>query len=314
MILSPTTANIEKALNHLRAGELIGLPTETVYGLAALATQDAAVAKIFEAKNRPTFNPLIIHGATPEAFQEHVIWNDKADALATAFWPGPLTMVLPRHETSSLTLLASAGLDSVAIRIPHHPVALALLKELGNVLAAPSANVSGRVSPTQAHHVKADFPDLLILEGGASVVGLESTIVDLTGPSPTLLRPGAILQEDIEALLGPLGTPTETHIKAPGMLQSHYAPTLPVRLNAKAPTQDEAFLAFGPTPHQGDYVLNLSVKGNLTEAAANLFKMLRLLDQPHLQGIAVAPIPCHGLGIALNDRLQRAAAPRASAS
>ena len=310
MIFSPTTANIARALRRLQAGELIGVPTETVYGLAAIATQDAAVAKIFEAKNRPTFNPLIIHGASSEVFQAHVVWNDMAESLAQAFWPGPLTLVLPRRETSKISLLASAGLDSLAVRIPRHQITLSLLRELGDVLAAPSANLSGRMSPTHAHHVKTEFPDLLILEGGPSIVGLESTIVDLTGPTPTLLRPGGILQEELEAIIGPLADPAEKLIKAPGMLQSHYAPTLPLRLNVDDPTAQEAYLAFGATSHKGPHVLNLSSKGDLAGAAANLFKMLRLLDLPHFSGIAVAPIPLQGLGIAMNDRLQRAAAPR----
>ncbi len=303
MIFSPTTANITRALKRLQEGKLIGLPTETVYGLAAVATQDLAVAKIFEMKNRPTFNPLIIHGASSEALQEHVVWSEQADRLAHTFWPGPLTLVLPRRDTARVSLLASAGLSSLAVRIPRHPIALTILKELGDVLAAPSANQSGRVSPTQACHVKAEFPDLFILEGGASPVGLESTIVDLTSDAPSLLRPGAVLQEDLEGILGPLHSPQGGSIKAPGMLSSHYAPSLPLRMNVVEPQEGEAYLAFGQTSQK---VMNLSPKGNLTEAAANLFKMLRLLDQKPWQGIAVAPIPMQGLGIALNDRLYRA--------
>lgn len=311
MIYSSTTANITRALRLLQEGKLIGLPTETVYGLAALATEDQAVAQIFELKNRPIFNPLILHGASPEVFQKHVEWNDQADALATAFWPGPVTLVLPRRENSAVSLLASAGLRSLAVRIPRHPVTLTLLRELGSVLAAPSANRSGKLSPTQTHHVKSDFPDLFILEGGPCVVGLESTIVDLTGSFPTLLRPGGVPLEALEGLLGAFTLSSQEDIKAPGMLKSHYAPTLPLRLNAVGPHPAEGFLAFGPTIHTGNHVLNLSPKENLTEAAANLFKMLRLLDKECLEGIAVAPIPPQGLGRALNDRLQRAAAPRA---
>lgn len=310
MIILPTHEQIEKAVQILCEGGLIGLPTETVYGLAADATQDLAVASIFEKKKRPTFNPLIIHGPSKEAFKEHVLWNEKAEALAQAFWPGPLTLVLPRISSSSLSLLASAGLDSLAIRAPNHPIALALLRGIGKLLAAPSANRSGKMSPTQACHVEEDFPSLFILEGGNTSVGIESTIVDLTSPSPLLLRPGAISQEEIELIIGPLGIPPENSIKAPGMMKSHYAPRLPLRLNAQGPLEGEAYLAFGPTPYEGEYVLNLSQKKDLKEAAANFFTMMRLLDRSEFQRIAVAPISFSGLGIALNDRLQRAAAPR----
>lgn len=309
MISSLQTA-LEEALSILRKGGLIGLPTETVYGLAADATQDLAVASIFEKKKRPTFNPLIIHGPSREAFEDHVLWNETAEKLAKAFWPGPLTLVLPRRSSSALSLLASAGLSSLAVRIPHHPVALALLHQFGKLLAAPSANLSGKISPTQASHVAEDFPDLFILDGGETTVGLESTIVDVTGPSPLLLRPGGTSHEKIEALIGSLEISSQDFIKAPGMMKSHYAPNLPLRLNAQTPSDGEAYLAFGPTSYRGQNVLNLSQKGDLTEAAANFFKMLRLLDHPDFYRIAIAPIPFHGLGVALNDRLQRAAAPR----
>ncbi len=310
MIFLPTSEHLKEALHLLRQGDLIGLPTETVYGLAADATNDTAVAKIFEKKKRPTFNPLIIHGASLQALQEHVVWNERAEKLSKAFWPGPLTLVLPRRPSSSLSLLSSAGLDSVAIRIPNHPIALALLEDYGSVLAAPSANPSGRISPTQASHVDQDFPSLFILEGGQTYLGLESTIVDLTGTTPVLLRPGGISEEDMVPLIGPFGTLSQSSFKAPGTLKSHYAPYLPLRLNEATPGKDDAFLAFGPTPHQGDHVLNLSPQSNLQEAASHLFKMLRLLDRPHFHQIVVAPIPFYGLGIALNDRLRRAAAPR----
>lgn len=311
MIVLPTLENIQAVLGALRKGELIGLPTETVYGLAADAAQDHAVAHIFEKKQRPSFNPLIIHGHAQDAFKGHVIWNEKADMLAQAFWPGPLTLVLERSPSSSLSLLASAGLPSLAIRVPNHPVALNILQLFNGLLAAPSANLSGKVSPTQASHVEEDFPDLLIVEGGATSIGLESTIVDLTGPSPLLLRPGGISREDIEAKIGLLETPRSSPIKAPGMMSSHYAPSLPLRLNVEEPLRGEAYLAFGPTPYEGPHILNLSPKRDLTEAAANLFKMLRLLDRPPFRGIAVAPIPLTRLGLAVNDRLHRAAAPRA---
>ncbi|MDI9637903.1 L-threonylcarbamoyladenylate synthase [Geitlerinema splendidum] len=307
MIVSPTPEALEEALQILHAGDLIGLPTETVYGLAADGTQDLAVAKIFEQKNRPSLNPLIIHGATQTTFQEHVEWNERAQLLADAFWPGPLTLVLPRKLTSSISLLASAGLETLAIRIPHHPVALDLLKKFGKPLAAPSANRSGKVSPTTAEHVAEDFPNLFILNGGATTIGLESTILDLTSATPLILRPGGISQEELEVIIGQTQIYNSNTIKAPGMMKSHYAPHLPLRLNALEPQPGEAFLAFGPTL-QSD--LNLSTTGELREAAANLFKMLRLLDKIEFKGIAVAPIPMQGLGLALNDRLQRAAAPR----
>lgn len=312
MIVSPTLENTKSILHALRKGELIGLPTETVYGLAADATQDHSIAHIFEKKKRPSFNPLIIHGHSQDAFQKHVIWNEKADMLAQAFWPGPLTLVLQRNPSSSLSLLASAGLSSLAIRVPSHPIALNILQAFEGLLAAPSANLSGKISPTQASHVEEDFPDLLIVEGGETSIGLESTIVDLSGPSSLLLRPGGVSQEDIESIIGPLETPSSSSIKAPGMMKSHYAPRLPLRLNVEELLKGEAYLAFGHTPYEGPHVLNLSPKGDLKEAAANLFKMLRLLDLPSYHGIAVAPIPLTRLGLAVNDRLHRAAAPRAS--
>lgn len=308
MIVSPTPQALEEAFQLLHASGLIGLPTETVYGLAADATQDLAVAKIFEQKNRPSLNPLIIHGATQATFQEHVEWDERAQLLADAFWPGPLTLVLPRKLTSSISLLASAGLETLAVRVPHHPVALDLLQKFRKPLAAPSANLSGKVSPTTAEHVDEDFPNLFILNGGATTIGLESTILDLTSTTLVILRPGGISQEELEAVIGPIQRhDSSTTIKAPGMMKSHYAPHLPLRLNALEPQPGEAFLAFGPAA-QSD--LNLSTTGELREAAANLFKMLRHLDQRKFKGIAVAPIPMQELGLALNDRLQRAAAPR----
>ncbi|MBL8676084.1 MAG: threonylcarbamoyl-AMP synthase [Alphaproteobacteria bacterium] len=307
MIVSPTLEALEEALQLLQVGDLIALPTETVYGLAADATQDLAVAKIFEQKNRPSINPLIIHSATQTTFQKEVKWNERAQLLADAFWPGPLTLVLPRKLTSSISLLASAGLETLAVRIPQHPVALNFLKKFRKPLAAPSANLSGKVSPTTAEHVLDDFPNLFILNGGVTTIGLESTILDLTSTLPSILRPGGISQEELEKVIGPIQMHGSSIIKAPGMMKSHYAPHLPLRLNALASQPGEAFLGFGPTA-QSD--LNLSVTGELREAAANLFKMLRLLDKMEFKGIAVAPIPMHGLGLALNDRLHRAAAPR----
>lgn len=310
MILSPTPENLQNAIALLRQGHLVGLPTETVYGLGGDATQDMAVAQIFATKNRPDFNPLIIHGFSADSFKEHVIWTDQAEILANAFWPGPLTLILPKQRTAPFSLLASAGLPSIALRVPHHPVAQALLRDFGGFLAAPSANKSGRTSPTLSHHVAEDFPDLFILEGGPSPIGIESTIVDLSEGSPTLLRPGGIGREEIETLIGPLAIPSSQTIKSPGLLKSHYAPRLSLRLNVTHPQEGEAYLAFGPLSSQGNHVLNLSETADLCEAAANFFRMLRLLDQPSFSGIAVAPIPFYGLGLALNDRLERAAAPR----
>lgn len=309
MIIAPTPSALEMAGKILEKGDLIGLPTETVYGLAGDATNDLTVAKIFEQKNRPSINPLIIHGSSQEMFQDHVEWNKNAQLLADAFWPGPLTLVLPRKTSSCISLLASAGLETLAVRIPNHPVALNLLSAIDKTLATPSANRFGKVSPTSAKHVEEDFPDLVILDGGDTPVGLESTILDLTTATPTLLRHGSILREELEEVIGPISTAsTDKTIKAPGMMKSHYAPSIPLRLNVLEPRVGEAFLGFGPTSTQS--TLNLSETGNLREAAANLFKMLRFLDRKDFKGIAVAPIPMHGLGIALNDRLQRAAAPR----
>ncbi|EKE09567.1 MAG: hypothetical protein ACD_16C00135G0006 [uncultured bacterium] len=308
MIVTPSPQSLELAITILKKGDLIGLPTETVYGLAGDATNDLAVAKIFESKNRPSINPLIIHGSSQETLKNHVEWNTFAQLLADSFWPGPLTLVLPRKASSSISLLASCGLETLAVRIPNHPVALNLLSAITKPLAAPSANRSGRVSSTRAEHVEEDFPTLVILDGGDTTIGLESTILDLTTPHPTLLRPGGISREELEEVIGPISLPTTGGIKAPGMMKSHYAPSLPLRLNALEARTGEAFLGFGPTLAQSN--LNLSVTGDLREAAVNLFKMLRLLDRKDFKGIAVAQIPTQGLGLALNDRLQRASAPR----
>lgn len=305
-----TPETLKSALHLLNKGGVLGFPTETVYGVGGDARQDKACACIFDLKNRPTFNPLIIHGHTLQSFTPHVHWNEKARILAESFWPGPLTLILPRKATSSLSLLATAGLDSVAIRIPQHPLALRLLEAFEAPLAAPSANPSGKISPTQSQHVDQAFPSLFIFDGGDSTIGVESTIIDLISPSPALLRPGGISRESIEAIIGPLRKPLEGPIKAPGLLKSHYAPHLPLRYNILNPSEDEAYLAFGMTPHTGSHVLNLSENGNLEEAASNFFKMLRLLDRPSFKGIAVAPIPLTGFGLALNDRLERAAFER----
>jgi L-threonylcarbamoyladenylate synthase len=304
---------IARAAELLRAGRLVVFPTETVYGLGADATNGRAVAEIFAAKGRPRFNPLIIHVGSLAEAEGVAVFNATARRAAAQFWPGPLSLVLPRRSDSGLSLLANAGLDTVAIRVPAHPVAQALLRETGRPIAAPSANRSGRVSPTAAAHVAEELGDniALILDGGPTAVGLESTVLDLSGETPALLRPGAVTIEQLTELLGPIAVPTSGRVMSPGMLASHYAPSLPVRLAATEARPGEALLAFGPEAPPGfAEILWLTRSGDLAEAAANLFAMLRGLDRPSFTGIAVMPIPEHGLGRAINDRLRRAAAPR----
>ena len=308
--------SIDEAARLIREGELVAFPTETVYGLGGDATNERAVAKIFEAKGRPQFNPLISHVLDAGEAARLVQWSETADKLAARFWPGPLTLVLPRAKSSPIALLATAGLDTAAIRAPAHPMAQALIRAAGRPIAAPSANRSGAVSPTRAEHVAESLGDRvkLILDGGPCEVGLESTVLDLTTARPTLLRPGGATREAIEAVVGPVALSdaipngTAAH-KSPGQLASHYAPARPVRLNATSVAADEGLLAFGPRPPAGaNQVLNLSASGDLTEAAANLFAHLRALDQPANARIAVMPVPQTGLGLAINDRLRRAAA------
>ncbi len=307
--LSTEAADIARAAALLKAGDLVAFPTETVYGLGADARNDRAVAGIFEAKGRPQFNPLIVHVASLADAEAIADFPDDALRLADAFWPGPLTLVLPLKADAGISPLVTAGLPSVAIRMPAHPVARALLAAFGGPVAAPSANPSGKVSPTRAAHVMDGLGDRIaaVVDGGPCEVGLESTIVGLTG-APALLRPGGLPAEAIEACLGhPLavggsaGSPT-----APGQLASHYAPDAPLRLNASDARPGEVLLGFGPTPGAA---LNLSPSGDLVEAAARLFHALRELDGMG-KPIAVAPIPEKGLGRAINDRLRRAAAPR----
>ena len=308
--------SIDEAARLIREGELVAFPTETVYGLGGDATNERAVAKIFEAKGRPQFNPLISHVLDAGEARRLVQWSETADKLAARFWPGPLTLVLARATNSPIALLATAGLDTAAIRAPAHPMAQALIRAAGRPIAAPSANRSGAVSPTRAEHVAESLGDRvkLILDGGPCEVGLESTVLDLTTAMPTLLRPGGATREAIEEVIGPVAlshavpSGNAAH-KSPGQLASHYAPARPVRLHATSVTADEGLLAFGPRPPAGaNQVLNLSVSGDLTEAAANLFAHLRALDQPANARIAVMPIPQTGLGLAINDRLRRAAA------
>ncbi|MBL28333.1 MAG: threonylcarbamoyl-AMP synthase [Rhodospirillaceae bacterium] len=313
-ILPATDDAIAEAGRLLAAGDLVALPTETVYGLGADATNGAAVAAIFAAKKRPRFNPLIAHVATVAAARAIAQLDDRAERLAEALWPGPLTLVLKRAPDGPIADLTAAGLDTLAVRLPAHPVARAIIEAAGRPIAAPSANRSGKVSPTRAEDVAAELGQrvALIVDAGPCAVGLESTIVDLSGPTARLLRPGGTDRAAIEILIGPLAGKDEAQgITAPGMMKSHYAPALPVRLDAETAATDEALLAFGPTvPPGAAATLNLSPRGDLAQAAANLFVMLRALDRPDYRSIAVMPIPATGLGEAINDRLQRAAAPR----
>ena len=310
-------AGISAAVATLETGGLVGMPTETVYGLAADATNGRAVAAIFTAKARPRFNPLIIHVISISMAQDLATFAPDALRLAKAFWPGPLTLVLPKRQPSPVADLAVAGLDTVAVRVPVHPVARGLMGAFGRPIAAPSANRSGHVSPTTAGHVADDLRDqvAVILDAGPTGIGLESTIVGFAGTEPTLLRSGGLPRQDIEALLGrPLASPSMgTGPVAPGMLASHYAPAARLRLDATEVRQGEALLAFGPDlprdTGEAIAVVNLSPDGDLAEAAARLFAALRELDSK-AERIAVAPIPDHGLGEAINDRLRRAAAPR----
>ncbi|SDT93162.1 L-threonylcarbamoyladenylate synthase [Stappia sp. ES.058] len=311
-----------QAVAALKAGRLVGVPTETVYGLAADASNPTACAAIFAAKGRPHFNPLIAHVESLEAAQRHALFNARALALAEAFWPGALTLVLPKRADSPVCDLATAGLDSIALRVPAAPVMRALARAVGAPLAAPSANRSGRISGTTANAVAGDLGPALamLIDAGPTPVGVESTIVGLTGPEAVLLRPGGIARERIEQLLGarlaaPAASATTTEApQAPGMLSSHYAPGARVRLNATEVLPGEALMRFGPDlpqdAEQAVAVENLSPDGDLTQAAARLFQALRRLDSSGAHSIAVMPVPENGLGEAINDRLRRAAAPR----
>ena len=301
---------INRAAELVKAGRLVAFPTETVYGLGGDATNERAVAEIFAAKGRPRFNPLIVHVRGLAEAERLAVFDDHARRVASRFWPGPLSLVLPRRDDSGLSLLASAGLDTVAVRAPAHEIAQALLRETGRPIAAPSANRSGRISPTEATHVFEEIGDRidLILDGGRTPVGLESTVLDLSDETPVLLRPGTVTSEQLTELLGPIAAPAEDRPKSPGMLASHYAPSLPLRLEAVSAQFGEALLAFGPEAPPGFAEVQwLTSTGDLAEAAANLFAMLRQLDRPLFTGIAVMPIPEQGLGRAINDRLRRAA-------
>jgi L-threonylcarbamoyladenylate synthase len=306
--------SIAHAGRLIAQGRLVVFPTETVYGLGADATQGKAVAAIFAAKGRPSFNPLIVHVLDVVQAENHALFDERAEELAARFWPGPLTLILKRRPGSAISDLATAGLDTVAIRVPAHPVARALIEAANCPIAAPSANRSGRISATAAIHAAEELGSAvdLILAGGKSRLGLESTILDLSGPQAVVLRPGAITAEDIAAVIGPvgMGEGDPDRPNAPGQLRRHYAPASKLRLNAAAALEGEALLAFGPDPfaaRNAVSVLNLSETGDLNEAAANLFAMLRTLDSGGYSGIAVMPIPDTGLGVAINDRLARAA-------
>ncbi|MDE8346235.1 MAG: L-threonylcarbamoyladenylate synthase [Acidocella sp.] len=320
-ILTRTDRDIARAAAFLAAGALVAFGTETVYGVGADARNAEAVAKIFAAKGRPHFNPLICHYASADEAFAHVHANPAAERLADYFWPGPLTMVLPRRADCPVALLAGAGLESLAVRVPAHPVAAKLLAAVGGAIAAPSANRSGGVSPTSIVHVLAGLEGRIaaVIDSGMCRVGLESTVIDLTGPEPCLLRPGGVNLEALEAAIGsvrhPIGHERATAnrtLRSPGLLVSHYAPNLPVRLNAIDVAPNEALLAFGRELPGAGLGFQLSASENLNEAAARLFEGLHWLDD-HARGllrIAVMPVPGYGLGLAINDRLARAAAPR----
>ncbi|MBR1153454.1 L-threonylcarbamoyladenylate synthase [Bradyrhizobium sp. JYMT SZCCT0428] len=321
-VLPASEAAVGSAAHCLREGGLVAFPTETVYGLGADATNAAAIARLYQAKGRPAFNPLIAHVGDLAAAREIGRFDPAAMRLAEAFWPGPLTLVLPKTEHCAVADLATAGLETVAIRIPAHPVARDLLRVFGRPVVAPSANLSGHVSPTTAAHVQSDLEGRidLIVDGGAVAVGVESTIVGIFD-EPMLLRPGGLPRADIERVLGhalkqpPADAESDSaQPLAPGMLASHYAPRTRVRLGAIRIEPGEALLAFGSDAVSGidaaAAVMNLSVRGDLSEAAANLFGYLRALDSKAAQTIAVMPIPNDGLGEAINDRLRRAAVGR----
>jgi L-threonylcarbamoyladenylate synthase len=323
-LLAATPRGIARAAELLRDGELVAFGTETVYGLGGDATNAAAVAGIFAAKERPGFNPLICHYPATEMAFADVIPTTLAHLLASTFWPGPLTLVLPRRNESRVASLAAAGLDTLAVRVPARRDTLIMLAAVTRPVAAPSANRSGQVSPTTAAHVLQGLNGRIaaVLDSGPCDVGVESTVLDLSGARPILSRPGGVTQEAIEAVIGPVarGAPvTETGaLRSPGQLASHYAPSLPVRLDAAGVARDEALLAFGPPCEGAGVVFQLSAAADLNEAASRLFDGLRWLDnagqRPGLRRIAAMPVPDIGLGRAINDRLRRAAAPRVQVS
>ena len=322
-VAASTPALIKEAAVILRGGGLVAIPTETVYGLGANALDGRAVAKIFAAKGRPQFNPLIVHVVDAAAAEKLVQMDDRARAVAAMCWPGPLTLILPRRADCPVSELCSAGLPTLAVRVPAHPVAQQLLKEAGIPIAAPSANRSGTITATTPAYVAQSLGGAvdLIIAGGACKVGLESTVLDLSGDTPAILRPGAVSAEDLAPILGAVAYDAGDHDKpkSPGQTLRHYAPSVPLRLNAVDVAAGEALLAFGSIKFMGvkgagaakdlppDMLRNLSERGDLNEAAAILFRMLHELDRPGHKGIAVMSIPVQGLGRAINDRLVRAA-------
>jgi len=313
-IVAATKESIDRAAKALAKGEIVAFPTETVYGLGANALNAAAVAKVFAAKDRPRFNPLIVHVLGEEEAEAYAAVNDTARKLIHAFWPGPLSLVLPRKSGCAIADLVSAGLDTIALRAPSNRIARALLEVAKLPIAAPSANRSGRISPTIAAHVEAELGSLpaMILDGGPCALGLESTVLGVDGDDVTLLRLGALPLEEIETVLGrKLARPEPgSHVSSPGQLATHYAPSTPLHLDARSAKRGEALLAFGPhAPEFAGPTINLSPRGDLVEAAANFFAALRTLDAAGVETIAVMPIPAHGLGEALNDRLKRASSP-----
>ncbi|MGE4314163.1 MAG: L-threonylcarbamoyladenylate synthase [Pseudobdellovibrionaceae bacterium] len=327
-LVTPTDEALARAAAVLLNGGLVAFPTETVYGLGADATNGKAVARIYEAKGRPSFNPLIVHVASIAAVEAFADMSERAYALAQSFWPGPLTLILPLKANSPISELCTAGLPTVAVRMPSHKVALSLLKAVNVPIAAPSANASGRLSPTEAAHVLDSLGDKvdMVLAGGRAEKGLESTICDVSGETPVILRHGVITKEDLEAVLEEEVVFAENESddpqspKAPGMLLKHYAPSKPLRLNAVDVEEGEALLGFGSLKFMGvrsggaaattiprEHIRNLSETGDLYEAAANLFAALHALDREDVTRIAVMNIPDQGVGIAINDRLKRAA-------
>ena len=310
-IVKPDLKIIQEAAELLRQNRLVGVPTETVYGLAGDATNDLAVARIYEAKGRPEFNPLIVHVTSSNEAKEYAQFNALAEQLAATFWPGPLTLVLPLQKDSKISKLVTAGLPTVAMRCPRNEIALNLIREAGRPLAAPSANPSTRISPTLAIHVYEGFKEksepTLILDGGKCGIGLESTVLDLTDKKPTLLRLGGLDLTTLSNFCDIVEAKSGSQIKSPGMMLKHYAPKHCLRMNADEVREEEILLAFGPNPLKGGKkTFNLSPSGDLTEAATNLFSMLHEIDQNECQGIAVMPIPEEDLGMAINDRLRRA--------
>ncbi|MFT3809352.1 MAG: L-threonylcarbamoyladenylate synthase [Micropepsaceae bacterium] len=300
---------IAAAAREIALGQLVAFPTETVYGLGADATNGAALARLFEAKGRPRINPLIVHVESAKAARKLVTFNPVALKLAEAFWPGPLTLVLPKSAKCPVHDLASAGLTTLGVRVPAHPVAQALILSAGTPIAAPSANASGEPSPTRAAHVAESLGDgVTVLDAGPCHAGLESTVIGFDGHRPVLLRPGATPRDEIEAVVGPLAEAVDdaAHPSSPGRLLRHYAPQARLRINAEAPREGELFIAFGPTGVED--ALQLSEAGSTREAAMNLFALLREADKRGATAVAVAPVPEDGIGEAINDRLRRAAA------